>query len=174
MLQYVRVGLVAGAAVAMVSGGYQVLAQGGASMPPVNEAPNPFQTIENHFRLPEGRTWGSTSAVEIDKDGRTIWVAERCAANSCWDAAKGVMSPLDTVFHFDQSGKLIRSFGQGLMVFPHGIHVDRDGNIWAARRRATAGAARKGRGAPGPQVQPRREAADVARQGWWQSAWPAG
>jgi sugar lactone lactonase YvrE len=130
MLQYVRVGLVAGAAVAMVSGGYQVLAQGGASMPPVNEAPNPFQTIENHFRLPEGRTWGSTSAVEIDKDGRTIWVAERCAANSCWDAAKGVMSPLDTVFHFDQSGKLIRSFGQGLMVFPHGIHVDRDGNIW--------------------------------------------
>lgn len=24
--------------------------------------------------MPEGRTWGSTSAVDIDKDGRSIWV----------------------------------------------------------------------------------------------------
>ena len=75
-----------------------------STMAPVNEAPNPFTTIENHFKLPAGRTWGSTSAVDIDKDGRTIWVAERCAANSCFDAAKNEMSPLDTVFHFDASG----------------------------------------------------------------------
>jgi len=128
MQQYVRKGLVAVAAAALA--GYGALAQGGAQMAPVNQAPNPFQTIENYFKLPAGREWGSTSAVDIDKDGRTIWVAERCAANSCWDAAKGEMSPLDTVFHFDASGKLIKSFGQGLMVFPHGIHVDSDGNIW--------------------------------------------
>ena len=39
MLHYVRVGLVAGVAAAAVAGtGYQVLAQGGATMPPVNEA----------------------------------------------------------------------------------------------------------------------------------------
>ena len=56
--------------------------------------PNPYNTIEGWAKLPEGRTWGSTSAVEIDKDGRSIWVAERCAANSCWDRAKGEMSPL--------------------------------------------------------------------------------
>ena len=99
-------------------------------MAPVNEAPNPFQTIEGHFKLPEGRTWGSTSAVDIDKDGRTIWVAERCGANSCWDAAKGEMSPLDVLLKFDASGKLLASAGKGMMVFPHGIHVDRDGNIW--------------------------------------------
>ncbi len=131
MLQYVRVGLVAGVAAAAVAGtGYQVLAQGGASMPPVNEAANPYQTVENYFKLPDGRTWGSTSAVDIDKDGKTIWVAERCSANSCWDAAKGEMSPLDTVLKFDTSGKLLLSTGKGLMIFPHGIHVDRDGNIW--------------------------------------------
>ena len=131
MLQYVRVGLVTGATVMVVAGvSYGVLAQGGAQMPPVNQAANPFQTIEGHFKLPEGRTWGSTSAVDIDKDGRTVWVAERCAANSCWDAAKNEMSPLDTVFKFDTSGKLLLSFGKGMMIFPHGIHVDRDGNVW--------------------------------------------
>ena len=40
------------------------------------------------------------------------------------------MSTLDVVLKFDQSGALVRSFGAGLMVFPHGIHVDRDGNVW--------------------------------------------
>jgi sugar lactone lactonase YvrE len=131
MLQYVRVGLLAVATVVTVAGaGYQVLAQGGASMTPVNQAQNPYQTIEGHFKLPEGRAWGSTSAVDVDKDGRTIWVAERCSANLCWDAAKGEMSPLDPILKFDTSGKLLLSFGKGMLVFPHGIHVDRDGNIW--------------------------------------------
>lgn len=126
----VRTGVVAGVCVAAAMAGVRMLAQGGAAMPPVNQAPNPYQTIENHFKLPEGRAWGSTSAVDIDKDGKTIWVAERCSANSCWDAAKGQMSPLDTVLKFDSSGKLLLSTGKGLMVFPHGIHIDRDGNVW--------------------------------------------
>src|SRR5918992_2472113 len=103
---------------------------GQAAPQPTNDAPNPYQTIENHFKLPEGRTWGSTSAVDIAPDGKTIWVAERCGANSCWDAKAGKMSELPVVLKFDQSGKLLASFGSGLMVFPHGIHVDRDGNVW--------------------------------------------
>jgi sugar lactone lactonase YvrE len=126
----VRTGVVAGVCVAAAMAGVRMLAQGGAAMPPVNQAPNPYQTIENHFKLPEGRAWGSTSAVDIDKDGKTIWVAERCSANSCWDAARGQMSPLDTVLKFDSSGKLLLSTGKGTMVFPHGIHVDKDGNVW--------------------------------------------
>jgi len=126
----VRTGVVAGVCVAAAMAGVRMLAQGGAAMPPVNQAPNPYQTIENHFKLPEGRAWGSTSAVDIDKDGKTIWVAERCSANSCWDAAKGQMSPLDTLLKFDNTGKLLLSTGKGTMVFPHGIHVDKDGNVW--------------------------------------------
>ena len=50
---------------------------------PVNVAPNPYATVSEFFRLPDGRTWGSTSAVEVDKDGKSVWVAERCGANSC-------------------------------------------------------------------------------------------
>src|SRR6266436_8886772 len=105
-----------------------VLAQ--APMAPVNDRPNPYQTVENYFKLPAGRTWGSTSAVDIDKDGRSIWVAERCGVNSCADPATGKMSPLDPVLKFDASGKLVKSFGAGMIAFAHGIHVDRDGNIW--------------------------------------------
>src|SRR5689334_4755485 len=89
-----------------------VLAQSAA--PPVNDAPNPYETVTGLFMLPEGRTWGSTSAVDIDRDGRSIWVAERCGANTC------VNSMLDTVLKFDASGKLVKSFGGGMFAFPHG------------------------------------------------------
>jgi sugar lactone lactonase YvrE len=40
------------------------------------------------------------------------------------------MSPLPSILEFDTTGKLVKSFGQGLLVFPHGIHVDREGNVW--------------------------------------------
>jgi len=97
---------------------------------PTNDAPNPYNTVSDYFKLPAGRTWGSTSAVEIDKDGKSIWVAERCGTNSCLDRATGKMSADPTILKFDSSGKLVKSFGAGLLVFPHGIYVDRDGNVW--------------------------------------------
>ena len=46
------------------------MAQAQMANAPTNDAPNPYTTIENHFKLPAGRTWGSTSAVDIDKDGK--------------------------------------------------------------------------------------------------------
>ena len=97
---------------------------------PTNDAPNNYSTVKDYFKLPEGRTWGSTSAVDIDKDGKSIWVAERCGQNSCLDRATGKMSDLPTVLKFDNTGKLVKSFGAGLLIFPHGIHVDKDGNVW--------------------------------------------
>src|SRR5262247_1441716 len=103
---------------------------------PTNSMPNPYETITGWAKLPEGRTWGSTSAVEIDKDGKSIWVAERCGANSCQD------SMLDPILHFDENGKLIKSFGAGLIIAPHGIFVDRDDNIWVTDCTCTGGAAR--------------------------------
>jgi len=86
--------------------------------------PNPYVTIENWAKLPEGRTWGSTSAVEIDRDGKSVWVAERCGANTC----EGKTDP--PILEFDASGKLVKSFGAGMFIFPHGIYVDKDGNVW--------------------------------------------
>ena len=54
-----------------------------STISPTNDLPNPYQTIVGWAKLPDGRTWGSTSAVEIDKDGKSIWVGERCGANAC-------------------------------------------------------------------------------------------
>ena len=94
------------------------------SSQPVNDLPNPYQTIEGWAKMPEGRTWGATSAVEIAPDGKSVWVAERCGANSC------AASDLPAVLKFDETGKLVKSFGAGMFAFPHGIHVDREGNVW--------------------------------------------
>src|SRR3982751_1646093 len=69
---------------------------------PTNNLPNPYRTVANYFTLPEGRPWGSTSAVEIDKDGRSIWVAERCGANSCLDEG-GQIKNIPTVLKFDST-----------------------------------------------------------------------
>ena len=89
----------------------------------VHSQPNPYRAIEHWGVLPDGRTWGSTSSVDLDRDGN-IWVADRCGANNCAGKSEA------PVMQFDPSGKLLRSFGAQLFVFPHSLVVDRDGNIW--------------------------------------------
>lgn len=88
-----------------------------------NSQPNPYTTIENWAKLPEGRTWGSTAGVYVDSHDR-VWVAERCGTNSC------AGSSLDPILEFDPSGKLLKSFGGGMFVFPHGLYVDKENNVW--------------------------------------------
>jgi len=85
--------------------------------------PNPYRTITDFVSMPAGRTMGSTNAINVDAKGN-IWVFERCGANSCAE------STVDPILEFDPSGKLIRSFGKNMFVFPHGIEFDRDGNLW--------------------------------------------
>ena len=88
--------------------------------------PNPYKpAIENWGTLPEGRTWGSPAAVDIDRKGN-IWVFERCGANSC------ATSSNDSIFEFDPAGKLLKSFGANMFVFPHSLFIDKGGNIWVA------------------------------------------
>jgi sugar lactone lactonase YvrE len=111
---------------------------------PVNDRPNPYQTVVGWAKMPEGRAWGSTSAVDIDNDGTSVWVAERCGANSCAN------SPLDPVLLFDKDGKLVRSFGKGLITSPHGITVDREGNVWVTDCSCTGGGRGRGGAAATP------------------------
>ena len=85
--------------------------------------PNPYRTVEHWFTLPEGRTMGSTSSVFVAPGGH-IWVAERCGANTCAD------SSVAPILEFDESGKLLKSFGANLFVFPHSILMDNAGNLW--------------------------------------------
>ncbi|MBZ5603765.1 MAG: peptidyl-alpha-hydroxyglycine alpha-amidating lyase family protein [Acidobacteriia bacterium] len=97
---------------------------------PTNDAPNPYHTVEGWAKLPDGRKMGSTSAVEIDKDGKHIWVAERCGANSCLDRQTGQIKDIPVILRFDPAGNVVKSFGAGMFIAPHGIYVDKQGNIW--------------------------------------------
>src|SRR5271169_6724718 len=65
---------------------------------PVNALPNPYETISNWGQLPEGRHMGSSAAIDIDRDGKSVGVAERCGANTC-DG-----SNLNMILKFDSSG----------------------------------------------------------------------
>jgi len=123
------------------SGTSAAQAGGSAGMSPTNDPPNPYETIAGWAKLPEGRVWGSTSAVDIDKDGVSIWVAERCQANTCTG------SNLPSIMKFDANGNLVKAFGEGMLNFPHGIHVDRDGNIWVTDGQDNRPRGRRGAGA---------------------------
>ena len=107
-----------------------------ADVEPINELPNPYETIRDWGTLPDGRTWGSVSAVHVDVDGVHIWAADRCGSNSCAE------SDLDPIVKLDPDGNVVQSFGGGLIFWPHGMDVDRDGNVWVADAVSAAGVGR--------------------------------
>ena len=94
------------------------------SLNPFNDLPNPYQTVDGWAPLPDGRTWGSTAGVDIDPDGVHLWAIDRCGSNTC------VGSQLDPILKIDPAGNVVQAIGAGLFLFPHGLHVDKDGNIW--------------------------------------------
>jgi DNA-binding beta-propeller fold protein YncE len=93
---------------------------------PAIDLTNPYAAGVKFGQLPEGRQWGGVIAATPDRDAKSIWAFERCGGSSCLN------SDLPAVLEFDPSGKLVKSFGAGMFVFPHGIAVDRDGNVYVA------------------------------------------
>jgi DNA-binding beta-propeller fold protein YncE len=94
--------------------------------------PNPVVT-QNWGDLPMGREWGSTAGIDIDPVDGNIVGYERCGAGNF---GSGVpincdTNPVNPIFKFDRmTGAVLANFGGGLMMTPHGIDVDRDGNVW--------------------------------------------
>src|SRR5262249_10236266 len=102
-------------------------------VPPVNNGANPYRVIRDSSQLDlEKRDWGGSNGVAIDRDGRSVWATDRCSPGTTPGCLSSKANP---VHHFDESGKEIRSFGSGMFVWPHGIHVDREGNVWVADSR---------------------------------------
>ena len=127
--------VVIGFAVAL--GSVDALAQRGAKVPPehanqkpINHLPNPYETVRDFGTLPDGRTWGSVSALNVDIDGVHIWVADRCGSNSCAE------SDVDPIVKMDPEGNVVKSFGAGMITWPHGMDVDSDGNVWVVDARS--------------------------------------
>ncbi len=106
--------------------------------------PNPFAAVDGWAKLPDGRTMGAVGDTDVDPDGTSIWAIIRCDATApdrfgdeCVD------SDLDSILKFDAEGNVVESFGGGMFIWPHGIDVDAQGNVWitdaAASGRIPAG-----------------------------------
>jgi DNA-binding beta-propeller fold protein YncE len=97
--------------------------------------PNPAPKVSRNWgELPTGRKWGTSAGLDIDpKDGH-VWGYERCGAGTAGGGPVDCENnPVDPVFKFDRNtGKVLANFGKGVMVTPHGIHVDQQGNVWMA------------------------------------------
>ena len=94
--------------------------------------PNPYRIVEGWAKLPNGRKMGAVGKVGIAPDGTHIWAIVRCEplsdqarfGDECRD------SKTDSVYEFDQDGNVLKSFGGGMFIWPHGLNVDKDGNVW--------------------------------------------
>ena len=96
-------------------------------------ASNEYRLVDNWGKLPAGRTWGKLSNITFDRDGN-LWVFERCGGGSCSGSGSNQPNPkgasLDPILKFDSSGNLVKSFGKGMFIKPHGIRLDKGGNVW--------------------------------------------
>jgi sugar lactone lactonase YvrE len=115
-----------------------LLAQGAAKVgnPITGEGlPNPAPTMTRNWgQLPAGRKWGTSAGIDIDPIDGNVWAYERCGAGT---AGGGPVScdnnVVDPIFKFDRkTGAVLANFGKGVMVTPHGIAVDKQGNVWIA------------------------------------------
>ena len=95
-----------------------------------NTAPNPYRLEEGWAKQPMGRGNGSTIGLNVDRDGKSMWIYDRCGAASC-EGSK--IAPLNK---YDASGHVVASLAAGMTNFPHGLFVDKDDNIWITDGRA--------------------------------------
>ena len=126
-----------GAAALLISPRIDIHAQSKTAPNPITGEglPNPAPVVSRNWgQLPAGRKWGTTAGIDIDPMDGNIWAYERCGAGT---AGGGPVdcdnTPLDPIFKFDRkTGAVLANFGKGVMVTPHGIAVDRQGNVWVA------------------------------------------
>jgi sugar lactone lactonase YvrE len=90
-----------------------------------NALPDPFGPPQRQWaKLPDGKAWGTTAGVEIGPHGE-IWAIDRCGGTTCDGSDRAAVHQIDP-----KTGRPVRSIGAGLFALPHGLHVDRDGNVW--------------------------------------------
>ena len=88
------------------------------SSPPPTDLPNPYRTVQSwKLQLPDATKIGFTNGVDIAPSGN-IMIMTQCGATDC-------------ASEVDASGRVLKSFGAGgMFVEPHGLFVDKSGNVW--------------------------------------------
>jgi sugar lactone lactonase YvrE len=86
-----------------------------ALLVPQEAPPLDYVAVPNPLPVPDAAAMGASSDVTFDSKGH-LYVLSRG------------MKPLT---EFDENGKFVRAFGEGLFTRSHGIRIDQDGDIWA-------------------------------------------
>jgi sugar lactone lactonase YvrE len=86
-------------------------------------AASSYKTIPGWGQLTPPLKWGEVPNVAIDPKG-TVFVFTRSEP---------------PVVELTPAGKVLKTWGQGMFVWPHGIRFDRDGNLWITDGRAADG-----------------------------------
>jgi DNA-binding beta-propeller fold protein YncE len=89
---------------------------------------SPYRPVENWAQVPAGFKWGELADADVDAQGN-LWVLNRPPTPGISAVPKTGGGEMP-VLMFDRSLKLVKSFGAGLFLQPHGLHVDPEGNIW--------------------------------------------
>jgi sugar lactone lactonase YvrE len=85
----------------------------------------PYRLVPNWGVLPDGAQWGEVPGMAIDANGK-IYAFHRSEP---------------PIVELDRSGTVLKMWGEHTFAWPHGIRVDRSGNLWI-----TDGQARNGIG----------------------------
>ncbi|MDE0083853.1 MAG: hypothetical protein OYK82_12470 [Gammaproteobacteria bacterium] len=102
---------------------------------PTNDLPDPYVRVHPWGELHTGPydagaydERSSFMGAEEGPDG-SLYFMSRCIRNACTGAEE------PPILKMDASGRLLRTWGSGMMDFPHGFDVDDEGNVWAADQR---------------------------------------
>jgi DNA-binding beta-propeller fold protein YncE len=86
-------------------------------------AASPYKVVPGWGQLTAPLKWGEVPNVAIDPKG-TVFVFTRGEP---------------PVVELTAAGKVVKTWGQGMFVWPHGIRFDREGNLWITDGRAADG-----------------------------------
>ena len=96
------------------------VAAGQTSAAPATDLPNPYKTAyvwRQQAPAPAGTKWGFTNGIDLTPNGKVVIMTD-CGPSDC-------PSEIDAT-----TGKVVKQFGAGLFVEPHGVFVDKDRNVW--------------------------------------------
>ena len=92
-----------------------------------------YQVVEDWFQIPPDQQVGFATWIDVDANDN-VYVFRRCPVECSDGPHPGEGDPPGSMWMFDDSGAFINEWAQegsqGLAKEAHGLHVDRDGNIW--------------------------------------------
>src|SRR5215813_5431695 len=83
-------------------------------------AQSPYHAVIGWGQLPDGMKWGEVPNLAVNSKG-VIFAFRRAEP---------------PVIELNADGKVVKTWGQGQYVWPHGMRFDRDGNLWLTDGRA--------------------------------------